>query len=394
MHARGAHAHALGLVGRAGEAEATSRLSLEAARGSSQADQIGWHVGVLAESLMNGGKLGEARAELDALLTAPSPSDVAYFSRARLNWHLGRWAQALADCRAIQTMHPVSPSIHSAWTLTLAGALTAGMGHPGEAGPLVRLASRVYGDREFYIFSANHRWAAGWVGWLAGDLDAAAALMAQACDRAQAMGAWPVLAQMLPDLIDVRIAIGEIGRASADMALMDDAAERAGDPLSDVGRLYAQGALAQARSQLADAGTVLRSATQSAAALGAGLIEARAAERLGHVLEGEERIAAWTHAGRRFASFPAGALEARVAAALRAEGGSGRRAAQTIGALTVREREVAALARRGLSVRQMAEDLHLSPRTIESHLAHIYRKLGISGRDELSTTETTTDQDR
>ena len=386
MHARGAHAHALGLVGRTDEAEAASRQALETARTSAQADQIGWHAGALADSLMNGGRLAEARVELDTLLADPNPSDVAYFSRARLNWHLGRWAQALSDCRAIQAMHPVSPSIHSAWTLTLAGALLAGMGRQGEAGPLVRLAERVYGDREFYIFSANHRWAAGWARWLTGDLDEASALMARACDRVESMGAWPVLAQMLPDLIEVRIAIGELGRATTDMVLLDDAAERASDPLSDVGRLYARGLLAHARSRPEEAEAVLRGALGAATELGAGLIEARAAERLGDVLGGEDRIAAWTHAGRRYASFPAHALEARVAGALRAEGGAGRRAAQTIGALTVREREVAALARRGLSVRQMADDLHLSPRTIESHLAHIYRKLGVSGRDELVAT--------
>ena len=387
MHARGAHAHALGLVGRADEAETASRRALETARTSSQPDQIGWHVGALADSLMNGGRLMEARAELDTLLVEPNPSDVAYLSRARLNWHLGRWAQALSDCRAIQAMHPVSPSIHSAWTLTLAGALLAGMGRQREAGPLVRLADRIYGDREFYIFSANHRWAAGWVRWFVGDLDGAAALMARACDRAGSMGAWPVLAQMLPDLVEVRIAIGELERAANDLDALNEAADRAGDPLSDVGRRYARGLLAHARSRAAEAEAMLRGAQDAAAGLGAGLIEARAAERLGHVLGGEERIAAWTRAGRRYASFPADALEARVAGALRAEGGGGRRAAQTIGALTAREREVAALARRGLSVRQMADDLHLSPRTIESHLAHIYRKLGVSGRDELAATK-------
>ena len=171
MHARGAHAHALGLIGSTEEAEAASRLAIETARGTGEAEQIGWHTGVLAEALLNGGRLEEARTELDRLLETPNPSDVAYFSRARLNWHLGRWEQALEDCRAIQAMHPVSPSIHATWTQSLAGAILAGMGRHDEAAAQVRIADRVYGDGDFYVFSAYHRWAAGWVRWLAGDLD-------------------------------------------------------------------------------------------------------------------------------------------------------------------------------------------------------------------------------
>ena len=383
MHARGPNAHALGLIGSTDEAETASRLAIETARATAEPEQIGWHTGVLAEALLNGGRLEDARSELDRLLDRPNPSDVAYFSRARLSWHLGRWDQALEDCRAIQAMHPGSPSIHATWTLSLAAATLAGMGRPGEAGAQVRLADRVYGDGDFYVFSAYHRWASGWVSWLAGDLDRADTLIARACERLHAMRAWPVLGQMLPDLIEVRTITGELSAAQRDHDAMEEAFTHSPDPLTGVHRAYARGVLEQARGKTDVAVGSLRAAAVAAGGIGARLIEARAAEHLGAALSGNERVDALTRAGRLFAAFPADALEGRVLLALRSEGGAGRRAAQTIGALTPREREVAALVRRGRTARQIAEELHLSPRTVESHLAHIYAKLGISGREAL-----------
>jgi len=51
--------------------------------------------------------------------------------------------------------------------------------------------------------------------------------------------------------------------------------------------------------------------------------------------------------------------------------------------LTEREREVAALAVRGRSNKEIAECLVVSVRTVENHLQNVYTKLGVSGRDEL-----------
>ncbi|MGH3674536.1 MAG: helix-turn-helix domain-containing protein, partial [Mycobacterium sp.] len=53
-------------------------------------------------------------------------------------------------------------------------------------------------------------------------------------------------------------------------------------------------------------------------------------------------------------------------------------------ALTSTERRVAALAADGMTTPQIARDLVISPRTVESHLTHIYQKLDIAGRQQLS----------
>ena len=51
--------------------------------------------------------------------------------------------------------------------------------------------------------------------------------------------------------------------------------------------------------------------------------------------------------------------------------------------LTSREREVASFAARGLSNREIASRLFLSPRTVGNHLHSAYSKLGIEGREQL-----------
>jgi RNA polymerase sigma factor (sigma-70 family) len=52
--------------------------------------------------------------------------------------------------------------------------------------------------------------------------------------------------------------------------------------------------------------------------------------------------------------------------------------------LTPRERDVALLAARGLSNRQIAGELGLSIHTVNNHLKRIYAKLEISSRTELA----------
>ena len=52
-------------------------------------------------------------------------------------------------------------------------------------------------------------------------------------------------------------------------------------------------------------------------------------------------------------------------------------------ALTDREREVAELAARGLTNREIADRLYVSVRTITTHLYRVYAKLGINERDQL-----------
>jgi ATP/maltotriose-dependent transcriptional regulator MalT len=73
-------------------------------------------------------------------------------------------------------------------------------------------------------------------------------------------------------------------------------------------------------------------------------------------------------------------------AELEAAGESSPRRPNDLGAaLTPQEDRVAGLAKQGLSNREIAERLFLSPRTVGTHLHSVYRKLAISSRSELRT---------
>ena len=53
-------------------------------------------------------------------------------------------------------------------------------------------------------------------------------------------------------------------------------------------------------------------------------------------------------------------------------------------ALTTSERRAARMAAEGLSNPEIAQSLFLTRRTVETHLTHVYQKLGIGSREELA----------
>jgi DNA-binding NarL/FixJ family response regulator len=98
--------------------------------------------------------------------------------------------------------------------------------------------------------------------------------------------------------------------------------------------------------------------------------------------------------------FASGELVARVQSALRSKraldemrrqrdaadvsGLSGREILDSRATLTSGEKEVAIRAARGMTNREIAEDLFVSTKAVEFHLAHVFRKLGVANRTQLA----------
>ncbi|HEY6684109.1 MAG TPA: AAA family ATPase [Propionibacteriaceae bacterium] len=92
----------------------------------------------------------------------------------------------------------------------------------------------------------------------------------------------------------------------------------------------------------------------------------------------------------RYDDMGAPAWSARVAASLRSLGvrqgarGRHRRAETGWDSLTASERSVSELVGQGLTNREVARRLHISPHTVNTHLRHVFQKLSVTTRSELA----------
>ncbi|WP_030756610.1 MULTISPECIES: helix-turn-helix transcriptional regulator [unclassified Streptomyces] len=175
------------------------------------------------------------------------------------------------------------------------------------------------------------------------------------------------------------------GAASSELLLLTDAARlgAASQVLDRMERL-------EQRCDGAFASPSVRFARAHAAQDGEGLLRAAGElEEIGALLMAAEAAAAAANAFRR-AGDPRRATSALHTSAELARSCQG---AVTPGllclgsaaSLSAREREIASLATTGITNKQIADELHLSTRTVENHLQRVYAKLGIVSRRELAT---------
>jgi DNA-binding CsgD family transcriptional regulator len=175
-------------------------------------------------------------------------------------------------------------------------------------------------------------------------------------------------------------------RAAALAAEEVELARTWGEPRALGAALHAQ-ALVQGRQ---DGESSLREALQILEGSPARLEHARVLVALGTTLRRQGRrsearvpLRSGLELARSCGATP---LAERAYQELRATGASPRKLIRT-GAetLTACERRVAKLAASGMTNKQIAQELFVTAKTVESHLAQSYRKLGISSRTELSS---------
>ncbi|HNK38530.1 MAG TPA: LuxR C-terminal-related transcriptional regulator [Microthrixaceae bacterium] len=212
------------------------------------------------------------------------------------------------------------------------------------------------------MFSAALARARAWTAWGAGDPESARDLLIAGSESARGTG----------DAQGELACLHDLARLGAAEAALE---RRAGSEPHVQGALNA--ALADHISAMASGRAAeLGDAAEAMADLGAWLWAAEAAYGAADAArrEGDPRMAA--HWSRR-------ATEWRAACETAATPGLVADLAPV--PLTRREREVAILAADGLAAREIGERLYVSRRTVESHLARVYTKLGIGSRAELAS---------
>ncbi|MFD7283044.1 response regulator transcription factor, partial [Streptomyces sp. NPDC059862] len=90
-----------------------------------------------------------------------------------------------------------------------------------------------------------------------------------------------------------------------------------------------------------------------------------------------------TLAAETFERLGAATWAERARAELRASGLTARTTSAHLTELTWQERRIADLAAGGLTNKEIGERMHLSPRTVSSHLYRVFPKLGITSRAAL-----------
>jgi DNA-binding CsgD family transcriptional regulator/tetratricopeptide (TPR) repeat protein len=172
-----------------------------------------------------------------------------------------------------------------------------------------------------------------------------------------------------PLAVEVAHAAVRLGRAADAAVLLDRLAEVVDGPLAGVAARHAQASVAGDPGRLAAVAGEL--------------------EEMGATLVAAEVHRAAANAYRRSGRGASAAAEGRRVEELLARcgpGGSpGLEPVATLGEpLTEREREVARLAARGRTSPEIAAELYLSVRTVDTHLHRVYRKLQIEGRHQLA----------
>jgi len=191
-------------------------------------------------------------------------------------------------------------------------------------------------------------------------------------------------ASLLDQLVEARLADDRVPEA-------EEAAEMLAAIAGPSGRDRVEATAALARGRVAAAAkdpnaiALLKDAVNRFAGLGLRLEAARARLELAHILSVDSPELAID--GARQARNELEALgvtrEADAAAALmRSLGAKGRAGPKSVGLLTRREQDVLRLLGEGLSNRDIAARLYISPKTAEHHVGRIYGKLGVKSRAE------------
>lgn len=339
-------------------------------------------------------RFDRAERVLDTLVTAARAAGAAgrlgypLTVRAHVAWRRGRWRAASADAdEATRLARETEQLGVLAAALPALARAEAGAGRFDAARAA---ASEALAMADAAGSDAIALWAASALGFCelsAGHAEEAAAALDRAASIAAGPLPQPALTMFAADHVEALVRIGREADARAALTRLEQVAPGAGSS-------WALAAAARGRLLLADDADIDTHAAQALAHHdGADLPFERARTLLAI---GERRRRARRRADARepleaavatFDRLGAAPWAARARAELQATGAPGAPASSTGGAgeLSPREIQVARLVAAGQTNREVGSALFVSPKTVEHHLAAIFRKLGLRSRTQLAT---------
>jgi DNA-binding CsgD family transcriptional regulator len=373
------------------EAEAAQRRAAVIAR----QDEKSYRLTVVLAGIALGLALQGRVAETGALFEEAKAANPAYREsilvelEATVRWIAGDFAAAVALVDEAVAWQPTAMPRRRAIGMAI-GALAA-IERDDDVGAerLVERAKAAYGGRDWSYFLQVTRAAEAVLAWHAGRAADCVAALRPAAARLMAMEARPWAAFALFDLAEAAADANDVAAATAAAADLHAVAAVVELPLyrglaaaasawADLAAGDGEHAVVSARQAIA-----LLSRTDCAAYVG------RAHHVLGRALPADARpeaVAALEHAAALLGRCGSSWHRRRSLDALRRLGSAGRRAAAAAlgpGSLTRREHEVARLAATGMSAKEIAGSLFVGERTVESHLASVYAKLGVESKLQL-----------
>ena len=391
MQGLAAVSYSANFSGALAEAETALRRAEVIAREDDKAYRLTIVLGGLALGLTLQGRPAHGAALFEEAKAAnPDYRDsILVELEALVRWIAGDFAGSLAAAREALAWLPAATSRRRA-PGPIYGAMSAlEAGDESEAARLLERGRAMLGGGAWSFYLSGVHWADAIFVWhTQGPAECLAPLRA-AGEELLAMESRPNAACVLFDLAEAAADAGDRAVAAQAAEDLTAVAEFIGLP-----GYWGMAAAASAWAAVADgeperAAAAAREAIELMSSTGWKAHLARCHYALGRSLSADgraEAVASLEYGAAILEKCGSTWRKDRCLETLRRLGTAGRRAAAAAlgpGSLTRREREVARLAATGMSAREIAESLFVGKRTVETHLASVYAKLGVDSKLQL-----------